>query len=123
MGVGAGLDLVPLFELPVKERVQPVPAGTEGIDLAHGREYRKPPVSEIGGTGRAATGGAVCASGHHAFVRVVCESRAVGAVEVPRRRCRNVGGVGTCPPGGMSGFLPLDPATACWPILPGIVDR
>jgi hypothetical protein len=51
VGVGAGLDLVPLFELPVEERVQPVPAGTEGIDLAHGREYRKPPVSEIGGTG------------------------------------------------------------------------
>jgi hypothetical protein len=51
VGVGAGLDLVPLFELPVEERVQPFPAGTEGIDLAHGREYRKPPVSEIGGTG------------------------------------------------------------------------
>ena len=44
-----------LFELPVEERVQPVPAGTEGIDLAHGREYPKPPVSEIGAPGCAAT--------------------------------------------------------------------
>jgi hypothetical protein len=82
VGVGAGLDLVPLFELPVEERVQPVPAGTEGIDLAHGREYLKPPVSEIGGTGLRGYRGAVCAAGRDAFVRVVCEWRAVGAVEV-----------------------------------------
>ncbi len=42
MRVGAGLDLVPLSDLPVEERVQPVLASTEWIYLAHGCEYRKP---------------------------------------------------------------------------------
>lgn len=62
VGVGAGLNRVPLFELSVEERVQPAPARTEGIDLAHAREYRKPSASEIDGTGRATAVGHVLRS-------------------------------------------------------------
>ena len=41
MGVGSVLDLVALIALPVEERVQPVPATPERIDLSHVPEYRK----------------------------------------------------------------------------------
>ncbi len=47
MGVGAGLDHVTLFNLLVEERGEAIPASPLGVDLSHGREYRKRGVSAI----------------------------------------------------------------------------
>ena len=43
VGVGADLDRVTLLDLLVEERVEAVLASTSGVDLSHGREYRKRP--------------------------------------------------------------------------------